>query len=196
MALSACTTMSGGGGGNEEQVLRYSPALFPVSLDAHTYPAEEPTQTAVQQVLETLVAMRDGQPVGVPAESFEPTDDRTWVFHLREGVTFSDGTALTARDVKASVERGQALKWSLTPLFTAVQSIEATDDRTVTFRTSEPLGTLPSSLSMVFIGPADRVNDPAYWERPIGTGPFVFESFTPDDKVVMRRNDTYWGEKT
>jgi peptide/nickel transport system substrate-binding protein len=196
MALSACTTMSGGGGGaGEEQVLRYSPALFPVSLDAHQYPAEEPTQTAVQQVLETLVAMEDGTPVGVLAESFEPVDDHTWVFRLREGVTFSDGTPLTARDVKASVERGQSLKWSLAPLFTSVQEIEATDDRTVTFRTSEPLGTLPSTMSLVFIGPADRVNDPAYWERPIGTGPFVVESFTPDDKVVLRRNDSYWGEK-
>jgi peptide/nickel transport system substrate-binding protein len=196
MALPACTTMSGGGGGTgEEQVLRYSPALFPVSLDAHQYPAEEPTQTAVQQVLETLVAMEDGQPVGVLAESFEPVDERTWVFHLREGVTFSDGTPFTARDVKASAERGQALKWSLAPLFTAVQQVEATDDRTVTFRTSEPLGTLPSSLSLVFIGPADRVNDPAYWQRPIGTGPFVFESFTPDDEVVLKRNDAYWGEK-
>jgi peptide/nickel transport system substrate-binding protein len=196
MALTGCTTMSGGGGGaGEEQVLRYSPALFPVSLDAHQYPAEEPTQTAVQQVLEPLVAMEDGQPVGVLAESFEPVDDHTWVFHLRQGVTFSDGTPLTARDVKASVERGQALKWSLAPLFTAVASIEATDDRTVTFRTSEPLGTLPSSLSLVFIGPADRVNDDAYWELPIGTGPFRFESFTPDDRVVLARNDSYWGEK-
>lgn len=192
VALSACTTTTGGGGGGE-QVLRYSPALFPVSLDAHQYPAEEPTQTAVQQVLETLVAMEDGTPVGVLAESFEPVDDRTWVFHLREGVTFSDGTPLTARDVKASVERGQALKWSLAPLFTAVEAIEATDDRTVTFRTSEPLGTLPSSLSLVFIGPADRVDDPAYWELPVGTGPFVFESFTPDDRVVLRRNDAYRG---
>lgn len=196
MALSGCTTMSaGGGGGGEEQVLRYSPALFPVSLDAHQYPAEEPTQTAVQQVLETLVAMEDGKPVGVLAESFEPTDDHTWVFHLRQGVTFSDGTPFTARDVQASVERGQALKWSLAPLFAAVRSIEATDDHTVTFRTSEPLGTLPSSLSLVFIGPADHVNDPAYWEKPIGTGPFVFESFTPDDQVVLARNDAYWGEK-
>ena len=65
--------MSAGGGDEvEEQVLRYSPALFPVSLDAHQYPAEEPTQTAVQQVLETLVAMEDGKPVGVLAESFAP----------------------------------------------------------------------------------------------------------------------------
>ena len=195
MALSACTTTTGGGDESGQQVLRYSPALFPVSLDAHEYPAEEPTQTAVQQVLETLVAMEDGKPVGVLAESFEPVDDHTWVFHLRDGVTFSDGTPLTARDVKASIERGNALKWSLTPLFTAVQAIEATDDRTVTIRTSEPLGTLPSSLSLVFIGPADRVNEESYWTLPIGTGPFTFESFTPDDRVVLVRNDSYRGEK-
>ncbi|MHA6627453.1 ABC transporter substrate-binding protein [Pseudonocardia sichuanensis] len=195
MALSACTTTSSGGDTGGEQVLRYSPALFPVSLDAHQYPAEEPTQTAVQQVLETLVTMEDGEPVGLLAESFEPVDDRTWVLHLRDGVTFSDGTPLTARDVKASVERGQALEWSLAPLFAAVEAVEATDDRTVTFRTTEPLGTLPSTLSLVFIGPADRVNDPAYWELPVGTGPFVFESFTPDDRVVLRRNDAHWGEK-
>jgi peptide/nickel transport system substrate-binding protein len=196
MALSACTTTTGGGdGGSEEQVLRFSSALFPVSLDTHRYPAEEPVQTAVQQVLEPLVEMRDGTPVGVLAESFEPVDDRTWVFHLREGVTFSDGTPLTARDVKASVDRGNAIKWSLAPLFAAVQSVEATDERTVTFRTSEPLGTLPSTLSLVFIGQADKVADENYWKKPIGTGPFVVESFVPDDRVVLTRNDAYWGEK-
>src|SRR5690606_284309 len=35
----------------------------------------------------------------------------------------------------------------------------------------------------------------AYWQRPIGTGPFTFTSFSPDDKVELSRNDTYWGEK-
>ena len=69
MALSACTTTTGGGdGAGEEQVLRFSSALFPVSLDTHQYPAEEPVQTAVQQVLEPLVEMRDGTPAGVLAE--------------------------------------------------------------------------------------------------------------------------------
>lgn len=192
LVLSACTTTSGGGG--TEQVLRYAPGLFPVSLDIQQFPAEEPVQTVAQQVMETLVVMQDGKPAPLLAESWSNPDPRTWVFKLRPGVSFSDGAPLAARDVKASVERLISLEGPLKPLFAGV-TIAATDDATVTFTSAQPLGTLASSLSLAFIGQADKVADEAYWQKPIGTGPFAVESFTPDDKVVLVRNDEYWGEK-
>ncbi|WP_406673895.1 ABC transporter substrate-binding protein [Nonomuraea sp. N2-4H] len=196
LGLTACGGSGGSGdSGGGEKVLRYAPQLFPVSLDVQQYPAEEAVQTTVQQSLETLTVMVDGQPQPKLATSWESPDDKTWVFHLREGVTFTDGTPFTAKDVKGSVERLIGLKGSLAPLLTGIEEIEATDDHTVTFRTSSPLGTLPSTLSLVFIGKGDKVNDDAYWQKPIGTGPFMFESFSPDDKVVLTRNDQYWGDK-
>lgn len=90
LMLSACTT-TGGGGGGSEQVLRYAPGLFPVSLDVQKFPAEEPVQTVAQQALETLVVMREGKPEPLLAESWTNPDPRTWVFKLRPDVKFSDG---------------------------------------------------------------------------------------------------------
>jgi len=193
LVLTGCTT-TGGGGSGSEQLLRYAPGLFPVSLDVQKFPAEEPVQTVVQQALETLVVMREGKPEPLLAESWTNPDPQTWVFTLRPDVKFSDGAPLTAADVKASVERLISLEGPLKPLFTGV-TIEATDDATVTFRSEQPLGTLASSLSLAFVGQASKIGDDAYWQKPIGTGPFLVESFTPDDKVVLVRNEEYWGEK-
>ncbi|MER7074166.1 ABC transporter substrate-binding protein [Terrabacter sp. NPDC000476] len=196
LGLSACSTTSGpGGGGTGEQTLRYAPGLFPVSLDVQQYPAEEAVQTAAQQVLEPLVELKDGVPAPLLAEKWTNPDDRTWVFTLREGVTFSDGSPLEAADVVASVQRLIDLEGPLKPVLESVTSIEATDARTVTIRTSSPLGTLASTMSLVFVGPAERVGQDDFWKKPIGTGPFKVESFAPDDKVVMTRNDAYWGTK-
>jgi peptide/nickel transport system substrate-binding protein len=193
VGLAACGTS--GDSDSDSQVLRYAPQLFPVSLDVQQYPAEEAVQTTVQQALETLTVMKDGQAAPKLATSWESPDPKTWVFHLREGVTFSDGTPFTAKDVKGSVERLISLKGSLNPLLASITGIDATDDRAVTFHTSASLGNLPSTMSLVFIGQGDKVTSDAYWQKPIGTGPFKFDSFSPDDKVVFSRNDSYWGPK-
>jgi peptide/nickel transport system substrate-binding protein len=163
LGLAACSSSSDSGD-TGDQVLRYAPQLFPVSLDVQQYPAEEPVQTTVQQALETLTVIDNGQPAPKLATKWDTPDPKTWVFHLREGVNFSDGTPFT-------------------------------DDKTVTIRTSAPLGTLPSSLSLIFIGQGAKVGDDAYWQKPIGTGPFTIDSFSPDDKVVLTRNEGYWGDK-
>jgi peptide/nickel transport system substrate-binding protein len=193
LGLAACG--SSGDSDSANQVLRYAPQLFPVSLDVQQYPAEEAVQTTVQQALETLTVIKDGQPAPKLATSWDNPDQNTWVFHLRDGVPFSDGRAFTAQDVKGSVERLISLKGSLAPLLASITAVDATDDHTVTFHTSTPLGTLPSTLSLVFIGEGDKVSSDAYWQKPIGTGPFTFDSFSPDDKAVLSRNDKYWGTK-
>ena len=174
--------------------LRYAPALYPVSLDVQTFPAEEPVQTAAAQVLETLVTYADGEAQPLLAESWENPDPLTWTFTLREGVMFSDGTPLTANDVKASLDRLIALEGPLTPLFTAVTETRADDDATFTVVTSEPLGTMLSSLSLIFIGQASGVESEEYWLSPIGTGPFVVDEYVADDHIDLVRNEDYWGE--
>jgi peptide/nickel transport system substrate-binding protein len=197
LGLSACSTTGGGGAGatSAEQVLKYAPGYFPVSLDVQKFPAEEAVQVAAQQVLETLVSLKDGKPQPLLAEKWTNPDDKTWVFTLRSGVKFSDGTPLTAKDVAASVQRLVTLEGPLKPVLASVASVTPTNDTTVTFTTSEPLGTLASTLSLAFIGPADRIGSDAFWQKPVGTGPFKVDSFTPDDKIIMSRNDGYWGTK-
>ena len=102
---------------------------------------------------------------------------------------FSDGTPLTANDVKASLDRLIALEGPLTPLFTSVTETRADDDATFTVVTSEPLGTMLSSLSLIFIGQASGVESEEYWLSPIGTGPFVVDEYVADDHIDLVRNE-------
>lgn len=190
LLASACTSKSS----DAPQELRYVTGLFPVSLDVHNFPAEEGVQTVIQQALETLVTYDDGKASPLLAESWENPDPLTWTFKLRE-TNFSDGTPLTATDVKASLDRLISLEKELTPLFTSVSETRADDDRTFTIVTKEPLGTLLSSLSLVFIGKADGIDSDSYWLKPIGTGPFVVTDYVADDHVDLARNDDYWGKK-
>jgi len=188
--LSACSPASEPGSG--EQVLRYAPAMFPVSLDTHKYAGEEAVQTAIQQVMEPLVRVDAGKFVPVLAASWQNPDPKTWVFKLRPEVKFSDGTPFTAKDVVASYQRHQKLEGPLVPLYATVTAFEATDDLTVTVKTSKPLGTLLSSLTLLFIGPADKINTDGFFSKPIGTGPFTVSEFAPDEKLTLAANAQYW----
>ncbi|TDO45633.1 peptide/nickel transport system substrate-binding protein [Kribbella sp. VKM Ac-2571] len=190
LGVAACSPASEPSSG--EQVLRYAPAMFPVSLDTHKYAGEEAVQTAIQQIMEPLVRVDDGKIVPVLATSWENPDPNTWVFKLRSGVKFSDGTPFTAKDVVASYERHKKLDGPLVPLYSTVTSFAATDDQTVTVKTSKPLGTLLSSLTLLFIGPADKINTDGFFAKPIGTGPFTVSSFKPDEKLELAANPTYW----
>lgn len=196
LVATGCSTTSGSGSAGEPQELTYVPGLFPVALDPHNFPAEEGVQVAVQQTLETLVTYTDGEAQPLLAESWEYSDDAlTLTFTLRKDVTFSDGTPFTAEDVKASLDRLIEIEGALAPLFTAVSKTEAVDDHTFAITTSEPLGTLLASMSLVFIGKADAMADEAYWRAPIGTGPFKVDEYVADDHVTFSRNDEYWGER-
>ena len=194
LVATGCTT-TGGETEKPAQELRYVTSFFPVSLDIHNFPAEEGTQVAVQQTLETLVTYEDGEAKPLLAESWEYSDDElTLTFHLRE-VNFSDGTPFTAKDAKASLDRLIALKKALNPLFAVVTETRVDDDHTFSIVTSEPLGTLLGSMSLVFIGQADKMDDEAYWLAPVGTGPFIVKDYVADDHVDYVRNDDYWGDK-
>lgn len=200
LAITGCTTTSdlpaetSDAPADVDQVLRYVPGIFPLSLDFQAYPAETNVQAAVQQVLETLVRFDDGEAQPLLAESWKNPDPLTWTFNLR-AVNFSDGTPFTAEDVKASLDPVMVEGGPLAQLFALVTDTEAEDDHTFTITTSQPLGTLLSSLSLVSIGKAGGISDVAYWQAPIGTGPFVVEEYVADDHVDFVRNENYWGEK-
>lgn len=195
LILTGCsTTTSTGPSEDVPQVLNYVPGLFPVSLDVQTYPAEEGVQVAAQQVLETLVTYEDGKASPLLAESWDTPDDLTWTFHLRKA-KFSDGSDFTAADVKGSIDRLIGLKGALAPVLAQITTTTADDDRTFTIKTDQPLGTLLSTLSLVFMGQGDKVGDLEYWKKPIGTGPFTVSEYVADDHVTLERNKNYWGKK-
>ena len=167
-----------------------------VALDPHgPQSVEEATAVISSHLFDTLV-MRDPESQDlVPrlATTWEASEDGlTWEFTLREGVTFHDGSPFTAADVKASLERVRTLEGPLAPLWAPVESIETPDDLTVQITTTEPLGTVPASASLLFITPAALSDNEGFFTDPVGLGPFTFVSWTPDAELILEANPDYW----
>ncbi|HYH30201.1 MAG TPA: ABC transporter substrate-binding protein [Pseudonocardia sp.] len=194
--LAACGGGGAGGDGSGGgQNLTVAPGTFPVALDVHEWSAEAAVAGPMQHVMETLVARNGEEFVPELAESWTNPDELTWVFTLRSGVTFSDGTPLTAEDVRASAQRLIDIEGSLAPLWAQVESVEATDEHTLTVTTSQPLGTLLSTMTLLYIGQAGKMESEDYWRSPIGTGPYVVSEYLPDQKLTLSRNEKYRGER-
>lgn len=135
------------------------------------------------------------------AESWEASEDAlTWTFHLREGVNFHDGEVMNASAVKKSIEAaadhgGAAFIWWM------LESIDTPDDYTVVINLSvpAPVDLIASSLYGAWIVSPKALDavaaDENYFETGIeaGTGPYMLESYTPDQEVVFEKFDEYWG---
>jgi len=147
----------------------------------------------------------DGGQTIIPdlAESWEISDDGlTYTFHLREGVTWHDGTPLTAADVVATFDRRRNPPEGVVSirqtLYTAVTAIEAVDDLTVTFKLSDPqaffLEALATGWSVVLQKASLDANDGNLARVPDfpGTGPYMFGEITPGISWSVNRNENYW----
>jgi len=135
------------------------------------------------------------------AESWEANEDGTvWTFHLRPGVTFHDGEPMNAEAVKMSLEAaadhaGAAFIWWM------LDSVEVVDDLTVNINltVSAPADLIASSLYGAWIVSPKALEaaatDENFWNDGMsyGTGPYMVESYTPDQEIVFTRNESYWG---
>lgn len=132
------------------------------------------------------------------AESWEQISDIQWKFHLRKGVKFHDGTELTADTVKWSIERALKINPPVKAV-TMIKSIEVVDKNTLLFTTEEPYAAFPASLeypNLGIVSPTSGTDDKGIIVKPIGTGPFKFESFdVATGTLYLLRNDDYWGKK-
>ncbi|WP_426954633.1 ABC transporter substrate-binding protein [Muricoccus radiodurans] len=178
-------------------------AAPPTSLDPHYYTLV-PNSMVAEHFFDRLVG-RDAQARLQPelAESWRPLDDTTWEFRLRRGVTFSNGDAFTAEDVVFTLRRIPNVvnsPGSFAVYTRGIAAWEVVDPHTIRFRTHGIHPLLPHDLSQICIipkclGDAVSTGDFNNGRAMIGTGPFRFVSYTPDDRVVMVRNEDYWGEK-
>ncbi len=165
-----------------------------ISLDPHgPSDVDEGTLLASRHIFDTLVTRQGSDIAPSLATKWDQPDQNTWVFHLRDGVKFQDGSALTASDVKASLERLVASKTPQAALWTTFDSVEATDPQTVTIKTKAPLGTMLSNLTLLFVAPAAKLTDSSFFNNPVGSGPFKVNSFTASDHLNLSANSGYWG---
>lgn len=125
------------------------------------------------------------------AESVETPDENTWVFTIRDGVTFSNGKTVDAKAVKACFERTYE-KNERADSTLKIKSMEA-DGMKFTIVTPEPNPTLLNDLCDPLLGIYDATEEP---DEELGvscTGPYVATSFTAMTDVKMRANENYWG---
>ncbi|WP_263374652.1 ABC transporter substrate-binding protein [Granulicella aggregans] len=131
------------------------------------------------------------------ATSWEQPDPVTWIFHLRDGVTFHDGRALSAEDVVWTIEslidpaHGHLIT-SKSGNFAAVASAEAKDRLTVVVHLKHPDAELLFNMSDGLFGVVPNGSGSDFGLHPIGTGPFRFISSVQDKEVLVERNPGYW----
>ena len=164
------------------------------SLDPHTMAAAG-TREVLFNVFEGLVKPdTDGNLIPAVASDYVIGENAdTFTFTLREGVKFHDGSDVTVGDIVYSISRVAGFDTG-TPListFSAVESVEAIDEKTVVVKTYEPYLEFLSFLNCAII---PEGCDPAV-DGLIGTGPFKYVSRTPQVDFVIERFDDYWGEK-
>jgi peptide/nickel transport system substrate-binding protein len=136
------------------------------------------------------------------AESWKRLDETQWEFTLRAGVKFHDGSDFTARDVAFSIKRAQGITGPRTyrHYLKDILKVEPIDDLHIRIITSVPSPLLPinlTTLGMVSARAATGAGSEDFksGKAAIGTGPYRWASWTPGQRVVLERNDAYWGAK-
>lgn len=135
------------------------------------------------------------------AKEWEIVDDTTWEFKLNEGITFHDGAAFDAEAVKATFDRlldpetgsPQREKFSM------IKEVKVVDPMTIQLLLEYPYAPLLSILASQegsIVSPKVLNENPdSLKEKPVGTGPFVFEEWKRGQELSLTRNEEYWGEK-
>ena len=148
--------------------------------------------TSIYGVTENLFRMDDNSAV-VPllAKSATPSEDGlTWTIELKDNVTFSNGTPLTARMVVRNLERAGEVNSRFAYLKDF--DIQARDDTTLTVTTPSIYPTMLNDLAAPELGILDLDGTADFDNAPVGTGPFIVKSFVPEGDVEVCRNEHYW----
>jgi peptide/nickel transport system substrate-binding protein len=147
-------------------------------------------------IYDPMITYEDGKYEGVLATDWTNTEDlKTWTFQLREGVTFQDGAPFDAEAVVTHFARlkDPATACTCAPDVALIESVEATGELEVTFTLTEPNAFFPSLLADPpgFIASPKALEEfgADYARNPVGTGPFMLESF---DSLVLKKNPDYW----
>ena len=171
------------------------------SIDPH-YHNLSPNNSLLLHIFEPLIK-RDANQKLVPglATSWKAVDDLTWEFKLRKNVRFHDGSPFTAEDVVFTLKRVPNVPNSPSSFATFTKPIvdaKVVDSHTIVFKTATPHVLLPSDVASVLIvsklhGENATTQDYNSGKAAIGTGPYKFAEYVPNQRVVLKANYGYWG---
>ncbi len=136
----------------------------------------------------------DSKFVPALAESWRAVSPTQWRFTLKKGVTFHDGTPFTADSVVFTLKRVRDnTKLIKSFVYQDIESVEKEGDHAVLVTSKRPFGSLPAHLTMLgMLPPSAGQGEEAFFQKPVGTGPFKFASWTHGDHIVMTANTSYW----
>ncbi len=208
--LSALLVLPACGDQGSGKTLDYYFSYDPRSLDP-ALSTDVPTGEVVTLLFDNLTQFdADARLKPGLARGWEAsTDGRVYTFHLRTNASFHDGRPVRSADVKASLLRALApgttggRSWPLYPIrgaraYASGQSKEVTgiatpDDSTVVLTLEEPLNVFPKLLAMPVAAVVPSPTPKDFDQKPTGSGPWKFVSWSHDDAIVLARNETYWG---
>ena len=183
-------------------ILKVGLQADPTALDPH-----KQSLTAIWHVIEhiynglTRITTPDLTIEPSLAEGWEISDDGlSYMFVLRDGVTFHDGTPLKASDVKFTFERlvDPATASTSASELASMKRIEVNDDRTVVITLTAPdaafLTTLAQPALVIYSEAFVRANNNDISQVAMGTGPFKFVEYVPNTRIVLEKNPDYWEE--
>jgi peptide/nickel transport system substrate-binding protein len=153
------------------------------------------TTSVLRHLFDPLIDVtNDSKFVPALAETWRPVNNTTWRFTLRKGVTFHDGTPFNADSVVFTLKRVQSnSKLIKSFVYQDIESVEKDGDYAVIVTSKRPFGSLPAHLTMLgMLPPSAGKNEEAFFQKPIGTGPFRFAWWTHGDQIAMTANPTYW----
>lgn len=162
------------------------------SLDPHKATAAG-TKEILFNIFEGLVKPdENGNLINAVASDYSISEDGLeYTFAIRDGIKFHNGNNVTVNDVKYSLERVSGLLdgTALISSLKVIKSVDIIDDKTVKVTVSTPNAELIYSFTTAII-PEGSAESGA--SKPIGTGPFKFVSYTPQEGIVVEKNTEYW----
>ena len=153
------------------------------------------TTSVLRHLFDPLIDVtNDSKFVPALAETWRPVNATTWRFTLRKGVTFHDGTPFNADSVVFTLKRVRDnTKLIKSFVYQDLAEVEKDGDYGVVVTTKRPFGSLPSHLTMLgMLPPSAGKGEDAFFQKPIGTGPFRFASWTHGDQIALIANPSYW----
>jgi peptide/nickel transport system substrate-binding protein len=171
--------------------------LEPPHLDPTAGAAAAIDEVLYANVFEGLTRIGpNGEVLPDLAESWAISDDgKVYTFKLHTGVKFHDGTDFDASDVKFSLDRARADNSvnAQKGLFAAIDTVEVVDPATVKVTLKNPQGSFLYNMGWgdaVIVAPESADTNK---EKPIGTGPFKFQSWAKGSSITLVKSDNYWG---
>ncbi|CUR60016.1 Extracellular solute-binding protein family 5 [metagenome] len=194
---SAVAEQRGGGSTGGERVLRIGATNDIVPATVFTN-SSDTVNTLIGSVYDSLVdyPLDSVEPQPSLATDWTLSDDGTSLtLNLRDDVTFHSGRDLTSKDVEFSIRTWADPTWTvqLQRTAAAVTGFDTSDPHAITLELAHPLSNIFDLLDMVPILDSESFDQLKTGEAYVGTGPFTFESWTPNAKVELAANEDYWG---